>query len=263
MAEKAWIQAKQTREASEGKGAPRGALIVIGDEILSGKFADENSPWLLKRCRELGVDIKRVEVVPDEVEVIAQVVRRWSEEVDWVFTSGGVGPTHDDKTMEGIASAFNVPLSLNTQLDSLLRAKMGVRYNDAAARMATIPEGSELWEGGPIPFPQVVFRNVFIFPGVPSLFRHKFDAIAERLGGKPISHRRITTLASEPEIAELLDGAQERWKSVAIGSYPQFDNRPWTVTITLDSRDLAALSACHQHLLDNLTELGIVSENPN
>jgi molybdopterin-biosynthesis enzyme MoeA-like protein len=128
--------------------------------------------------------------------------------------------------------------------------------------MATIPEGSELWEGGPILFPQVVFRNVFIFSGVPSLFRHKFEAISERLGGKPISHRRITTLASEPEIASLLDGAQERWTSVAIGSYPQFDKRPWTVTITLDTRDIDALEACHGYLLNNLSHLGIITENP-
>lgn len=227
---------------------PTAALVVIGDEVLRGKVRDENSPWLALRLREIGIDLLRITTIPDELPVIAAAVAEASALADHAFTSGGVGPTHDDKTMEGVALAFGVPLQTHPDLDRVLAAKMGEHYNDAARQMARIPTGAELWWDGDIFFPQVMMRNVCILPGVPSLFRRKFDAVAWRYSGVPMGARRIVTLASETEIAHHLTEAQARWPSVSIGSYPQFDTRPWTVTITLDSRDGAALLACEAAL---------------
>lgn len=228
--------------------APTAALIIIGDELLRGKFVDENGPFLLRRLRELGVDVLRVEIIPDDVEIIAEAVARWAPRVDHVLTTGGVGPTHDDMTMAGVSRALGRKLVRDPRLEALLSARMGQRYNEAAARMAEVPEGAELREGGGMGFPQVRAGNVWIFPGVPSLLRRKFDSIAAQLGGQPMGSRRLVTTEHEPQIADALTAAAEAFPTVSIGSYPQFDRPPWTVTVTLDSRDEPALLACEARL---------------
>ncbi len=228
---------------------PTAAMVVIGDEILSGKVVDTNSPWLAGQLRELGVDLVRIVVVPDAVDRIAEEIVRCSALVDHVFTTGGVGPTHDDMTLEGIASAFDVPLVRHPELESLLREKTGDQPTDAALRMADVPEGTELWWEGDLFFPVVVMGNVHIFPGVPSLFQRKFKEVAHRFSGTVVESRCFVTLERESVIAGRLLDAQERWPQVAIGSYPQFDRKPWTVTITMDSRDPDALTECEAALL--------------
>ena len=105
--------------------------IIIGNEILSGKFADENGPWLAKRCRQLGLDLVRIVVIPDAIETIAEEVRNASAATDHVFTTGGIGPTHDDKTMAGIAQAFGVPLVRLNALEALIRTSMKGAVNEA------------------------------------------------------------------------------------------------------------------------------------
>jgi molybdenum cofactor synthesis domain-containing protein len=236
------------------------AVVVIGNEILSGKFQDANSPWLASRCRELGIDLVRIHVIPDEVEVIAGVVAAASALCDHVFTTGGVGPTHDDVTMAGVARAFDVPLERHPELARVLVEKMGDRATPAAMRMADLPQGAALWWDGELFFPQVVVRNVLIFPGVPGLMRRKFDGIAHRLStGGPVHSARVTTTEAESAIAARLDAAQQRFPTVAIGSYPQFDHKPWTVTVTLDSRDAAALSDCLALLQEQLAD-GLIGD---
>jgi molybdenum cofactor synthesis domain-containing protein len=234
--------------SSPAIAAPTAALIIIGDELLRGKFVDENGPFLLRRLRELGVDVLRVEIIPDDVEIIAESVARWSPRVDHLITTGGVGPTHDDLTMEGVSRGLGRRLVRDPRLEALLSARMGERYNEAAARMAEVPEGAELREGGGMSFPQVRAGNVWIFPGVPSLLRRKFDGIAGQLGGRPMGSRRLVTTEHEPQIADALTAAAAAHPTVSIGSYPQFDRQPWTVTITLDSRDEPALLACEARL---------------
>lgn len=220
------------------------AAVIIGDEILSGKFEDQNTPWLARRCRELGVDLVRVAVVPDIVAEIAEEVRRCTEKADLVFTTGGVGPTHDDLTMAGVAAAFGLPLVRHPELVALIEEHLGDKLTTEALRMAEVPEGAELLWDGEVRFPLVRVRCVHVFPGVPGLLRLKFDAVAHRFAGVPVSARRVTTTRSESAIAGSLQRLQERFPSVAIGSYPQFRQRPWTVTLTLDSRDTEALDAC-------------------
>ena len=130
----------------------------------------------------------------------------------------------------------------------------------AALRMADVPRGAELWADGDLRFPQVVVRNVVIFPGVPKLLQLKFDAICHRFSGEAVHSDRLTTTASESDIAGLLTDAQRRWPRVEIGSYPKYDRKPYTVTVTLDSRDTDALKACHAFLAQALAD-GLVAES--
>lgn len=228
---------------------PTAVAVVIGNEILSGKFQDANSPWLATRCRELGIDLVRIHVIPDDVAVIGRTVAEASALADHVFTTGGVGPTHDDLTMAGIAAAFGVPQVRHPELEAALRDRMGDRANPAALRMADVPEGAELWTSDSMFFPQVVVRNVLVFPGVPRLLRMKFDAVADRLAaGPPVRTARLVSTAAETDIAAALGAVQDAHAAVDIGSYPQFDRKPWTVTVTMDSRDQAALDACRAAL---------------
>ena len=231
---------------------PSAAVLIIGNEVLSGKVVDENTPFLARRCRELGVDLRRVWVVPDEVPAIADAVRALLPLVDWVFSAGGVGPTHDDVTMEGIAAGLGVGVVEDPRLATILRERMGARFTPAALRMAEVPVGAELWWDADMSFPQVVAARVVIFPGVPGLLRRKFDAVSHRFAGVPVRTARLRTTADEHAIADRLRAAQAAWPAVDIGSYPQFDTRPWTVTLTLDSRDALALDACRAHLLSAL-----------
>lgn len=232
------------------------AAIIIGDEILSGKFVDANSPWLISRCSALGVDLRHISIIPDGVEVIAETVARWSPRVDYVFTTGGVGPTHDDLTMAGIAAAFEVPLIRHAELAEVLRSKLGKRCNEDALRMADVPQGATLWREGDFLFPQVVVRNVCIFPGVPALFQKKFSQVAHRFTGEPRQLRKQTTRAAETQIAAGLRALAERYPQLQVGSYPQFDTKPWTVTVTIDGRDLTALEEANDELRDMLAAIG-------
>ncbi len=227
---------------------PTAGIVIIGNEILTGKFADENAPWLVQRLRGLGVDLGRISTIPDTLDDIASEVRSFSTRFDWVFTSGGIGPTHDDLTYLGVATAFGAPLVRHPEIAEMLTQKLGARCNEAALRMAEVPEGAELWWDGGFAYPLVVFRNVVIMPGVPGLLRHKFESVAHRFEGIPVSTDRITTLASEPEIAGVLGEAAARWPAVAIGSYPRFEEKPPVVIVTMESRDTGSLAACGEFL---------------
>lgn len=209
-------------------------LVIVGNEILTGKVVDSNTPWLLSRLRALGVTVRRVVVVPDVVAEIAREVRSASDEAEVVFTSGGVGPTHDDVTLEGVAEAFAVPLHLHPEVHALLSARWPEGVPAPALRMATLPLGAECVWDGQGRFPLVRVRNVWIFPGVPDIFRRKFDAVAHRFAGTPVTARSLTTRLSEVAIADCLSEATRLWPSVDIGSYPQHDDGEHHVLVTLE-----------------------------
>jgi molybdenum cofactor synthesis domain-containing protein len=230
------------------------AAVIIGNEILTGKFPDENGPWLIARCRKLGVDLQRVAIIADEPETIAAEVRQSAASADYVFTTGGIGPTHDDVTMEGVAAAFGRDLVSSPEIEALIRARTNGNVTPDVLRMAVIPSGCVLWQSNPNRFPVVVCENVLIFPGVPRYFQAKFNDIAHRLGGVPMASRQLRTLAHESTIAAPLREAARRWPDVSVGSYPRFEDDPVSVIVALDSRDLEALDACLSWLMGELPQ---------
>ena len=140
-------------------------ILIIGNEILSGKVQDENAPYLLRELRTLGVDVERVHVIPDEIECIAEEVGRFSKAFRYVITTGGVGPTHDDVTMEGVARAFGLKLVRHVEMEKQLRdALRGKEPNASQLKMTELPEGAKLVATKDLWFPLVTLQNVFIFP---------------------------------------------------------------------------------------------------
>lgn len=226
---------------------PSVAAIVIGNEILSGKFADENGPYLIRRLRALGADLRRIVTIPDTLDDIAVEVRRCSERFDAVITSGGVGPTHDDLTYDGVARAFDVPLEPLPALLELLE-RYQLSRSPANLRMASPPRGTELVAGDRAPFPIVRVRNVYVLPGVPKLFRAKFEAIAPLFQGPEICADRVYVDERESDIADELTRIAADHPGVDIGSYPRWDEPGYQVILTLESRDPAALVAARTAL---------------
>src|SRR5215468_5910884 len=153
------------------------AIVVIGNEILSGKSEDKNANFLIGELYRLGVALRRIVVIPDDVEDIARTVRECAANFDYVFTSGGVGPTHDDVTIEGVAKAFNRSVIRHPELEAMLRGYFGDGADEARLRMADMPEGSELIREKGLRWPVLATENVYVLPGVPELFRSKFEAI--------------------------------------------------------------------------------------
>jgi molybdenum cofactor synthesis domain-containing protein len=155
-------------------------IIIIGNEILSGKVTDINSPYLCKELRILGVEVQQIITIPDIPEIIGRTVRDFSEQFSWVFTSGGIGPTHDDITVASIAKGFGIELFEAPQIMKAIQNYHGDKMTAAHRRMAMIPEGSELIEYAEGRGPQLKFRNIFVFPGIPEYLKIRFASIKER-----------------------------------------------------------------------------------
>jgi molybdenum cofactor synthesis domain-containing protein len=234
-------------ETTRAKAA---AIIVIGDEVLSGKVEEQNARFLVRELRKLGVAVRRIDIIPDVAEEIAATVRLASATFDYVFTAGGIGPTHDDVTIAAIAAAFRVPVVRNQDLAAMIRAFSGDHFYERDLRMADIPAGAQLIYGdGPTPsrWPVVACRNVYILPGVPSILQRKFAMIRDRFAATPFFSRAIYSMDGEGAIAHILDQAAADFPSVAIGSYPHVDATDHKVLITLDGRDEATVArACDQ-----------------
>jgi molybdenum cofactor synthesis domain-containing protein len=212
-------------------------IILIGNEILSGKIQDANAAYLCRELRTLGVDVRRISVIPDEVQLIAEEVAGFSREFDVVFTSGGVGPTHDDVTIEGVARAMTVPVVRHPTLVALLERYYRGNVTDAALRMAEIPDGAELVGGETVRFPTVLMRNVYVLPGVPEIFRAKFEALRERFRDQPIHLKNVYVAIGEGTLADYLNGLLADFPLLQLGSYPEFSNPEYKVKVTLESRD--------------------------
>jgi molybdopterin-biosynthesis enzyme MoeA-like protein len=227
--------------------ATTAAILVIGDEILSGKVDDQNARLL-----------RRILVIPDDVDAVAAAARELSAGFDHVFTSGGVGPTHDDVTITGIAQAFDKPVVRHPELARRLRAHFGESADDSKLRMADVPENAELIEMPDMRWPVLMCRNVYILPGVPELFRKKFLAIRERFRVAPFFTKAIYTLEDEFDIAEELRAVAAAHPLVAIGSYPNYSSPEYRDKITLESKDAAALTAAVEALLAKLNQEQLV-----
>jgi FAD synthetase len=236
---------------------PTAGLLVIGNEILSGKVVDTNSPYIASELRGLGVDLERIVTIPDVVEVIAEETRAMSRAYDFVFTSGGVGPTHDDLTMEGVAGAFGRKVVLNESVVERITRAQRKPPNESQLKMAMIPEGAHLVDAGDLWFPIIIVENVHVFPGVPELFQRKFRAIRDRFRGVPFLLKRIYVKQRESDIAESLNETLREFPELLLGSYPRIGEESFHVLLTLESRDAGYLQRALDALLARLPESAI------
>jgi len=236
---------------------PTAGLLVIGNEILSGKVTDTNSPYLAKELRELGVDLERILTIPDEVDLIAREVRAMSGAYDFVFTSGGIGPTHDDLTMEAIAKAFDREIEENASMIERMERAQGKPPNESQRKMAMIPADAALIDSGDLWFPIVVVENVHIFPGIPELLQKKFKSMRERFRGIPFQLRRVYVTSRESDIAHSLNELLGEFPELMLGSYPRIGEEHFNVLLTLESRDQAYLERAVASLLERLPSDGI------
>ena len=232
-------------------------IIVIGNEILSGKTRDENSPYLVRELRALGVDVRKICVIPDELHLISNEVKDFSNSYDYVFTTGGVGPTHDDLTMGGIAAAFGLEIRRNSELAANIRQFYAPELIDGNLRMADVPEGARLLGGQGLWFPVIAVENVYIFPGVPEILRKKFDRIKETFRDAPFYLREIYLKADEGQIAATLHDVLAEFPNLLLGSYPYFDNRDYSIKLTLESKDNAYLERAHDTLVAQLATINL------
>ncbi|MGO9607551.1 MAG: competence/damage-inducible protein A [Candidatus Binataceae bacterium] len=234
------------------------ALVVIGNEILSGKVQDSNAYFAACELRKLGVALQRVAVVPDEIPIIAEEVAYCSARFDIVITSGGVGPTHDDLTMEGVAAAFKRKIVINPELERLIRNYFTDRVNAAGLKMAEVPEGAILNEAGDIRFPTVQIENVYVLPGIPQLFEAKLNALKPRFATDPYFIRTIYTTATEGVIAEHLNACLAQYPELMLGSYPRIGNPDYRVKLTLESKNAEYLDRAFRHLMELLPQDKVV-----
>jgi molybdenum cofactor synthesis domain-containing protein len=233
-------------------------IILIGNEILSGKIVDANASYLCRELRMLGVDVRKISVIPDEVDLIATEVADQSRRFDIVFTSGGVGPTHDDVTVEGVARALGVPVVRDPRLVHVIETLAKGRVNEARLRMAEVPEGAELVAGEQLTFPAVVARNIYVLPGVPEIFRQKFEALRERFRDSPFHLRSVFVRIPEGTLAEHLNELLRRHPDLLLGSYPEFLNPEYKVKVTLESKDAKYVEQALDEFLERLPADAVV-----
>jgi molybdenum cofactor synthesis domain-containing protein len=229
------------------------AAIIIGDEILTGKVRDANTPLLVDFFAELGVDLERIVVIGDNLQDISAEVAECSAKYDVVITSGGVGPTHDDCTVRGVADAFGVGVVRDSDIEEMIRAWWGERFTESALRMAEMPEGSRLFYGDDGLLPLVVFKNVYLFPGVPRLFAAKLPSLRTEISGTPKIVHGVYLNSDESRVAPLLGQVADECPEVKIGSYPRFgegrDHRLW---VSLEAVDVDCVEQATDRLLDLL-----------
>ncbi|XP_076450575.1 FAD synthase-like [Babylonia areolata] len=239
------------------KNGVTAGIIIVGDEILKGHTQDTNSHFLCKRLFALGVQVKRISVIGDDLEAISKEVRDFSGQFTHVITSGGVGPTHDDMTFEGVAKAFSLPISPHPQMVQLIKDHFGPDNLDSAKlKMAEIPATSTLHygvhrtTGEKNKYPVVSVRNVFMFPGVPSLFETGFECLEGKFRNPNVTFhtQELYINVNETTIASDIQRVADRFnKTVVIGSYPDFHNSYYKVKISFESTQEDQVSdACSQ-----------------
>jgi molybdopterin-biosynthesis enzyme MoeA-like protein len=226
---------------------PSAAALVIGNELLSGKVAEANVQVLARALRGLGIELRRVVMILDDIDEIAKAVVALSSTHDWLFTSGGVGPTHDDVTVMGVAKAFGVKVVESPLLAEMLREHYKERCTEGHLRMALIPDGASLESSVDVRWPTIRFRNTWLLPGVPEIFRLKLPVAVAEIGkgndAKPFLTRAVYTKMDEGDLKPLLDDVVERFPDVGVGSYPKWQDPSYKTKLTFDGRDAARVDA--------------------
>ncbi|MBW3618477.1 MAG: competence/damage-inducible protein A [Proteobacteria bacterium] len=238
------------------------AILIIGDEILSGRTQDTNTQTLARFLGVRGIEVIEVRIVPDETDRIAEAVNTLRAKADYLFTTGGIGPTHDDITADAVAEAFGTPLPENPEAVALLLGRYpGVELNAARRRMARIPEGASLIANPVSIAPGFQIGNVFVLAGVPAIMTGMLDDVAPRLrGGQPVVSRTVRVSGvGEGDIAQPLAAAARTHRDLSLGSYPFFDPAAgrYGSNLVVRGRDAAQVEAVVEELIRALGEAGV------
>jgi molybdopterin-biosynthesis enzyme MoeA-like protein len=235
--------------------AKTAAVLIVGNELLSGKTRESNLIELARLLRSLGIQLERAVFVLDDVETIAREVSTLASSFDYLFTSGGVGPTHDDVTLEAIAQSFGVPVVTQPDLLALYKKHYGEKLNEGHIRLAGVPQGAKLLTTSASPWPLAVMKNVWILPGIPEVFRMKLPIIRQHLGAdRPFLTRAVFTKMDEPDLKPLLDEVVRKHPGVDVGSYPVWSDPKYRTKITFDGREKDLIDDALATLLDLLPE---------
>lgn len=233
--------------------AATAAALIIGDELLSGKIQEENVFALAKTLRGIGVRLMRVNLIGDDLEGIAEEITQLCAQYDVVFTSGGVGPTHDDLTIDAVAAAFGVPAEINPEMEALLQRAYGARYHEGHRRMALVPQGAELIRSVEVPWPTIRMKNVWVLPGVPEAFRMKLPLVREFLGGAhTFLTRAVYTNMDEGDLKASLDQIVAEHPEVSVGSYPRWRSPEYKTKVTFDAAEQPCLDRAVEAFLQLL-----------
>ena len=237
------------------------ALVVIGNEILSGRTQDANIAYLGKGLNDIGIQMREVRVVPDIEDEIVAAVNALRAKYNYVFTTGGIGPTHDDITPESVAKAFGRKAAYHPEAYERLRSwyeANGREFTEMRKRMTLMPEGAELIDNAATIAPGFKVENVFVFAGVPQIMQAMFDAAKSQLvGGARVGSRSISTRVVEGILAGPLKAVQERFPAADIGSYPFYNTANGTgVTLVVRSTDPGELQSAGDEILAMIRELG-------
>ena len=232
------------------------AILIIGNEILSGRTQDTNTSTLANWLNSIGVKVNEVRVVPDVEKKIIDTLNILRKENDYVFTTGGIGPTHDDITAQSVAKAFGLKYEIHKQAFKILEAyyKPG-EFNEGRQKMVWMPENAELILNPTSGAPGFNVNNVFCLPGVPSILKSMLGGLKNKIvGGQPILSHTISLRTVESEIASSLTKVQDKNKDVEIGSYPFFHAGKLGVSIVLRSEDQSKIDICNSQILEFIKE---------
>lgn len=227
-------------------------IVIIGNEVLSGKTRDTNSHFFCTELRQLGVEVQKISTIQDDIEIIGKEVAAFSDRFDYVFTSGGVGPTHDDVTIEGVAHGLGVRVVRHPDIERRMRQRLGDQVNEARLRMANVPEGATLL-ATEAPFAAIVkIRNIYIFPGIPRILEERFHAIKETFRDTPYYLKNVFVRYGEGIIASILNELLVNFPNLMLGSYPVLDLPEYKVKVTLESKDSDYLEQALRALIASL-----------
>ena len=232
------------------------AIIIIGNEILSGRTEDANVSFLAKWLNNIGVSVGEVRVIEDKEESIVDCIKEVKNNFKYIFTTGGIGPTHDDITSKSIAKAFNLSYGYHEEAYNILEKyyKSG-EFNDGRKKMAKMPYNATLIYNPSSGAPGFIVENVFCLPGVPSILKSMVEGLKNKIiGGKKILDKTISIRAVESEIAEALENIQNKFKTIEIGSYPFFRQGKIGVSIVMRSTEMKQIEDCSKQIRNFIQE---------
>lgn len=234
------------------------AILIIGNEVLSGKVEDTNSPFLIKGLRARGVELIEIRVLPDVMEKIVAAIQTLSGMATYVFTTGGIGPTHDDMTIAAVAEAFGRKVIRDPELERRLVQRYGQELGPARLRLADVPQGATVLLSEENPVYVIQFENLFVLPGVPFLVKRCFAHIADTLAGSQFFSKTIHLNVPETLVAAMLSTVQKDYPEVLIGSYPRLEPGPFRVQITMDGRTQEMVDTAWAALFSQLDPAWVV-----